>query len=221
MNFSYNANRGLMVIFELMRQSFSLALFQRAYQKILAGGLPASGGELPQPSIKRHKPLIARRIYPSLVGLLLGLLQTGLFLQLAFTLSSSIGTFLLVTLCWLLGSAVGVTYLAKKRWPASHYLLVALLAYAACVVMLNAAPFNTRWWPVYGLLIVLTGFYPGVFFARMSPVYRARTLFLRENNGFIVGLVLGSLLFMLLGRAALWVTPAGVAALVYLLGEPS
>ncbi len=165
--------------------------------------------------------LVGQRLYPSLVGLLLGLLQTGLFLQLAFTLSSSIGTFLLVTLCWLLGSAVGVAYLAKKRWPTSLYLLVALLAYAVCVVMLNAAPFNTRWWPVYGVLIVLTGFYPGVFFARMSAIYRARTLFLRENNGFIVGLVLGSLLFMLLGRAALWAAPVAVAVLVYVLGEPS
>jgi hypothetical protein len=169
---------------------------------------------------KRLKPLVRQQIYPSLVGLLLGLLQTGLFFQLAFTLSSSIGTFLLVTLCWLLGSAVGVIYLAKRRWPTGLYLLVALLAYAACVVMLNAAPFNTRWWLVYGLMIVLTGFYPGVFFARMSVVYRARTLFLRENNGFIVGLVLGSLLFMLLGRVALWAAPMVVAALLYGLGEP-
>jgi hypothetical protein len=166
------------------------------------------------------KPRVSRQIYPALVGLLLGLLQTGLFLQLASTLSSSIGTFLLVTLCWLLGSAVGVTYLAKKRWPTNAYLLVALLAYAACIVILNAAPFNTRWWPLYGLLIVLTGFYPGVFFARMSAVYRARTLFLGENNGFIVGLVLGSLFFMLLGRAALWAVPIVVAALLYVMGEP-
>lgn len=162
----------------------------------------------------------SHRIYPALVGLLLGLLQTGLFFQLAFTLSSSIATFLLVTLCWLLGSALGVLYLGKSRWPTSAFLLLALAAYAVCVVMLNAAPFNTRWWLVYAALIVLSGFYPGVFFARMAAVYRARTLFLRENNGFIVGLVLGSLLFMLLGRVALWVTPVMIAALVYVMGEP-
>jgi len=169
------------------------------------------------------KPLVhelSHNLYPALVGLLLGLLQTGLFFQLAFTLSSTIGTFLLVTLCWLLGSALGVLYLSKFRLPTAAFLVLALLAYAVCALMLNAAPFNTRWWPVYGVLIVLTGFYPGVFFARMSRIYTARALFLRENNGFIVGLVLGSLLFMLLGRTALWVAPLIIAALIYALGEP-
>jgi len=168
----------------------------------------------------RSQEQIIPFIYPSLVGLLLGLLQTGLFFQLAATLSSSIGTFLLVTLSWLLGSALGVTWLAKRRWPTGVFLALALLAYAACVLMLNAAPFNTRWWLIYGLLIVVTGFYPGVFFARMSAVYSARALFLRENNGFIVGLVLGSLLYMLLGRIVLWAAPVALAALLYLLGEP-
>jgi hypothetical protein len=171
----------------------------------------------------RRKALIgdfAYRVYPALVGLLLGLLQTGLFFQLAFTLSSSIATFLLVTLCWLLGSAIGVLYMGKSRVPTTAFLVLALAAYAVCVLMLQAAPFNTRWWLVYGGLIVLSGFYPGVFFARMATVYTARSLFLRENNGFIVGLVLGSLLFMLLGRAALWVAPAVIAAMVYVLGAP-
>jgi hypothetical protein len=35
-----------------------------------------------------------------------------------------------------------------------------------------------------------------------------------------VGLVLGAILFMLMGRVALWVAPLVVAALVYVLGEP-
>lgn len=169
---------------------------------------------------KGLKLVVGHRLYPSFVGLLLGLLQTGLFFQLAFTLSSSIGTFLLVTLCWLLGSALGVLYLGKTRQPMGLFLALTLAAYAVCVVILNAAPFNTRWWLVYAVLIVLAGFYPGVFFARMATVYQARTLFLRENNGFIAGLVLGSLLFMLLGRVALWAAPAIVAALVYAMGEP-
>jgi hypothetical protein len=164
---------------------------------------------------------VSHHLYPSLVGLLLGLLQTGLFFQLAFALSSSIGTFLMVTLCWLLGSAIGVFYLGTVRWRTGIFLALALFAYAACVALLGLNPFNSKLWPLYALFVVATGFYPGVFFARMAPVYQARTLFLRENNGFIVGLVLGSILFMLVGRIALWVAPIAVAALVYLLGEPT
>ena len=71
---------------------------------------------------------LAYRFYPALVGLLLGLLQTGLFFQLSFTMSSSIVTFLMVTLCWLLGSAVGVYFLGKTRRPSEVFMALALLA---------------------------------------------------------------------------------------------
>jgi hypothetical protein len=148
-----------------------------------------------------------------MVGLLLGLLQTGLFFQLSFTLSSSFGTFLMVTFCWLAGSAVGVFWLARLRWNTRLFLGLALLAYGCCALLLNLAPFDTRLWPVYAALVVITGIYPGVFFARFSAVYRARMLFLWENNGFIAGLVLGTLLFLMIGRIALWIAPLAAAVL--------
>ncbi len=159
-----------------------------------------------------------KRIFPSLVGLLLGLLQTGLFFQLTFTLSSTFGTFLLVTLCWLVGSAIGVYFLARFSLPTWAFLVLALLAYGACALLLNAAPFNTVIWPLYAVLIILSGFYPGVFFARMSAFYPARTLFLWENNGFIAGLVLGTLAFLVAGRIALWILPLITAIVVIVVG---
>lgn len=152
--------------------------------------------------------------YPTLVGLLLGLLQTGLFFQLTFTLSSTFGTFLLVTLCWLAGSALGVLYLAKMTTGTRVFLGVALLAYAACGGLLALFPFGTVLWPLYAALILITGFYPGVFFGRMSRYFPARVLFARENNGFIGGLVLGTISFMLAGRIVLWVLPLVVAIVV-------
>lgn len=167
--------------------------------------------------VSNGSKIISKRyhaFYPALVGLLLGLLQTGLFFQLTFTLSSTFGTFLLVTLCWLMGSAVGVLYLARTATGTRVFLGVALLAYAACGVLLALFPFGTVLWPLYATLIVITGFYPGVFFGRMSRYYPARVLFARENNGFITGLVLGTILFMLVGRIVLWGLPLAVAALV-------
>jgi hypothetical protein len=160
----------------------------------------------------------AKAIYPCLVGLLLGLLQTGLFFQLSFTLSSSFGTFLLVTLCWLVGSAIGVFYLAHLPLPTVLFLALAFLAYSL-VALLLAAPFVTTLWPVYGVLVLLTGFYPGVFFARYAPLYRAQTLFARENNGFIMGMVLGTVLFMLVGRIVLYLLPLGMALIVAWFGN--
>jgi hypothetical protein len=162
---------------------------------------------------------ILRWVYPSLVGLLLGSLQTGLYFQLSFTLSSSFTTFLMVTLCWLIGSAVGVRLLQGMHVALNAFLLLALLAYFACAVFLNTAPFNTQLWPIYAILIIVTGFYPGVFFARLGTVYSARDLFFRENNGFILGLISSTLLFLLYGRVALWLMPILMAAMVFFYGN--
>ena len=157
---------------------------------------------------------LLRWVYPSLVGILLGLLQTGLFFQLAFTLSSSFRTFLMVTVCWLLGSVIGIRIARQVRLPLNGFVMLALAAYFGCVVLLAAAPFNTQLWPVYAALIVFTGLYPGVFFVRFGEYYTARALFFQENNGFILGLIGGTLLFLVMGRAALWIMPVLVAAAV-------
>jgi hypothetical protein len=159
--------------------------------------------------------------YLVLVGLFLGFLQTGLFFQMSFTLSSSFGTFLLITLCWLLGSALGVLRNSQLSYPTGLLLILALVAYSLCGVLLLILPFKTTLWPFYGGLVILMGLYPGVFFARMSAFFPARTLLTRENNGFIIGLITGTLLFMLMGRVVLWIAPLTLAGLILWLGEPT
>lgn len=164
-----------------------------------------------------------RAIYPGFTGLLFGLLQTGLYFQLSFALSSSFRTYLMITVGWLIGSALGVQLARRRtldRRVVRGLLALMLVAYGACIVLLRLAPFNTQVWPVYALLVVAAGLYPGVFFVRMGRAYAARTLFLGENNGFIVGLATGTLAFMLLGQAVLWVAPAGFVALLLAWPEP-
>ncbi len=161
-----------------------------------------------------------RWVYPSLVGVLLGSLQTGLYFQLSFTLSSSYTTFLMVTVCWLLGSAIGV-YVAKQvDVPTNAFLALALIAYFGCAFLLIAAPFNTGLWPVYAGCIVLTGLYPGVFFVRLNACYSARELFFKENNGFIAGLVCGTILFLTAGRGALFIIPVVFTGIIALCTKP-
>ncbi|HEX2623290.1 MAG TPA: hypothetical protein VHL11_24185 [Phototrophicaceae bacterium] len=166
------------------------------------------------------KKKILRAIYPSLVGVLLGLLQTGLFFQLSFTLSSSYSTFLMVTLCWLIGSAIGVRVAKKLPFYPALLPIFSLLAYFGCAFLVSVAPFNTQIWFVYAFLVILTGIYPGVFFVRMGEIYSARVLFFRENNGFILGLISGTILFMLMGRGVLWIAPVSLAVIILLIREP-
>lgn len=120
----------------------------------------------------------------------------------------------MITVCWLLGSAVGIRIAKQVRWHLNGFVLLGMFAYFFCIALLGAAPFNTRLWPVYAALIMVIGLYPGVFFGRLTDYYSARQLFFRENNGFIVGLMSGTLLFLALGRAALWGMPILLACIV-------
>jgi hypothetical protein len=160
-----------------------------------------------------------RAIYPSLVGLLLGSLQTGLYFQLSFALSSSFRTFLMVTVCWLMGSVVGVLFAKQARLSLNGLLALAISMYFACAALLGAAPFNTELWPIYAIFIVVSGLYPGVFFVRINQHYSAQTLFFRENNGFIAGIVVGTLLFLVAGRFALWIMPLLLAGMVFVCSQ--
>ena len=155
-------------------------------------------------------------VFPVIVGILLGLLQTGLFFQLAFTLSSSFRTFLMITVCWLFGSAIGLRLPKQDPWQINIFIVLAVLSYFACVALLAIAPFDTELWPVYSLFIVIMGLYPGVFFARFSDYYTARMLFFCENNGFIIGLIGNTLLFLMFGRWILWSLPILMAGIVIL-----
>jgi hypothetical protein len=163
---------------------------------------------------------LIRGWYPVLVGVYLGLLQTGYFFQLTLMLSSGFTTYLMVTLCWLAGSAAGAGYLHRRAIGLKLLLVAGLLTYGICAALVMALPFNTSLWLVYAALVFVTGIFPGVFFARLSQVYPAGTLFFRENNGFLIGLVLGTLLFMLQGRATLWVMPVICGALLLVMPVP-
>jgi hypothetical protein len=160
-------------------------------------------------------------VFPTLVGLLLGLLQTGLFFQLTLSMSSGFMTYLLITLCWLAGSAIGVKYIAQRQVSSRFLLILMTIVYLTIAWIVTRQPFNTQLVPLYGSLIVLGGFYPGVFFARLSKVYTARMLFFWENNGFILGVVLATLLFMILGRTSLIVLPVSVACVIWWFDSPT
>lgn len=162
-----------------------------------------------------------RWLYPFIAGLLFGVVQTGYFFQLTFALSSTYGTFLLVTLAWLAGSLAGlrlnrVQVLSLRVGP-----WLCVLPYGATLLLLGALPFHSEVWPIYSLLIVISGIFSGLFFARMGTVIQpVRWLFFAENNGFILGIAGCTLAFLAWGRLTLWIIPAMLAALCWLRTPP-
>ncbi len=157
-----------------------------------------------------------RWVYPFLAGLLFGVVQTGYFFQLNFALASTYGTFLLVTLAWLSGSIVG---LRASRMPILSLHLgpwLCFLPYVVTHFVLNAFPFQSNLWPLYGALVLISGTFSGLFFARLGEVIRpVRWLFFTENNGFLLGIVGCTLAYLVLGRPALWLLPGMLTALCW------
>ena len=92
--------------------------------------------------------------YPFLVGILLGWLQTGLFFQLTFTFSSGFTTYLLITLCWLAGSALGVYYLYRLPIPLNIFLLVMIGVYLLISWLVKGFPYQSQMRIIYGVLIL-------------------------------------------------------------------
>ena len=113
-------------------------------------------------------------LYPLVVGILLGWLQTSLFFQLTFTYSSGFTTYVLITLCWLTGSALGI-YCARRLRVSLRFLLIVMLSvFLLTIGLAGHFPFQSQLWPLYSLLIVSAGLFPGTFFARLSRHLTAR-----------------------------------------------
>lgn len=158
-----------------------------------------------------------RWLYPSIAGLLFGIVQTGYFFQLSFALSSTYGTFLLVTLAWLAGSLVGLRLSRARVLSLRVGPWLCVLPYGATLALLGVLPFHSEIWPIYSALILISGIFSGLFFARMGAViHPVRRLFFAENNGFLLGIVGCTLAYLVWGRPILWIAPVMLAVLCWL-----
>jgi hypothetical protein len=155
-----------------------------------------------------------RWLYPFTVGILFGILQTSFFIRLSFALASTFGTFLMVTLAWLAGSMVGLHLSTARYATLKNGLAIAIIPYLVIQALLALFPFQSALWPLYAVLIITSGAFSGIFFARMGSVVKpVRHLFFAENNGFLLGIVLYSLLYLVLPQILLLFVPLLFAVL--------
>ena len=153
-------------------------------------------------------------LYMFAVGGWLAVLQVVLFLSLVLLLSSAFLTFVTVTFSWLLGAAAGV-WIPRGRW--SRALLGAsCLAPYVSMALLELAPFQTGLTAIHGLLAGVTALFGGQIYQQERESFRRiGALFFWENNGFVLGLILGVIGFVLFGTPFLYLAPAlGLAVVV-------
>lgn len=149
------------------------------------------------------------RLYALGVGFWLASTQVAWFLALQTLATSAALTFALVTAAWLAGSLLGV-------WLPRAFALPAMAATAAApylsLGLLKLYPYDLIWLPAHALLVASAGLYAGLFFSeqRGSPA----GLFLWENNGFVLGLAVGTLAAF---AGSAWWLPAALGAPLLLL----
>src|SRR5258708_21975874 len=109
-----------------------------------------------------------RWFYPLLVGLLFGTIQTGYFIRLSFGLASTYGTFLMITLSWLAGSVIGLRLERIRAVPLRLGPWLSLVPFLFAQGLLIALPFHSELWPLYAVLVMISGVFSGLFFSRLG-----------------------------------------------------
>jgi hypothetical protein len=142
-----------------------------------------------------------------LIGLHLGLLQTGLLLALSRAISAAHTTYALVLTAWLAGATLGLwgraTFTALRR-----DLALGLLAHGLAAVALTTTDFLalSPWW--FAPAVALAGLASGRYFTAATAAGASTSnLFARETEGFLLGAVLAAAGYAWLGRHALTAMP--------------
>jgi hypothetical protein len=146
-------------------------------------------------------------------GVLLGQLQWGVFFMLQSYLASTAVVYLLGTICWLLGSLLGLVARGGRGelfWAAGM-----VASYYAFARLAAGHPYQLGWLTVLLPLIAFMGCYAGRFFRYRAGFFAApKWLFFTENCGFVLGIVLTIVALFTMGSSALLTAPLVVSVVV-------
>lgn len=162
---------------------------------------------------------IAPLFYAVGMGLLFAFLQVGYFWELQFRLTAAYPSFLTVTLSWLVGGIVGLwTGQRSRSRHGAGWMIASLCAFGLVAWLLRKFPYQSGWLPVHGALIAVSGAQAGHFFAvNRGLLGSAGRLFLWENNGFVLGWLVGYVGYVKLGSSFPLAAPMVTGLLVLLL----
>lgn len=153
-------------------------------------------------------------------GILFGFLQWSTFFLLQSYLASTALVWLLASSVWLLGSLAGLVTPGRIREP--WWLTAAILSYYALFWLAHRHPYELGLLPLLLVFVAGMGLYAGRFFrCRRNAPGGARWLFLIENTGFVLGLLLTVALLYWTGLPSLLLAPAFSAAFCLLTLPPA
>lgn len=148
-------------------------------------------------------------------GLLLGVLQWGVYLFLSSFMASTAIVYLATTVAWLAGGLFGL--MATGTRVDALWVWSALLAYYAVYLQSLEHAHDLRWLPVLLCAVAVVGSYGGAFVRLRAPRFaRVKWLFFLENCGFLAGMWLVFAACIAGGMAAVVALPAPLALLTVL-----
>ena len=141
-----------------------------------------------------------------LTGIFFATLQISYLFSLETLLTSSILSYFSLLFCWFFGAIIGLKFF--KFMNQRILLILSVLSYYLFFVVLIFNKFNTKLLPFYIFLITASSIYAGYFFPFQSKFFKKiNYLFFMENNGFILGILISYILFMLYGLSFLVLFP--------------
>ena len=148
--------------------------------------------------------------YAFITGLHLALLQFSYLLLLEINISSTYVTYMIIVVSWMVGAVIGLRW---KNLNADIGLFLGVASYYGLYMLVSYDPLSRSTLVLAALGVILTGLWAGRFFVVMLPLMkRADSLFLHENNGFLIGVIALFLGFSFLGRKFLLWAPLITAA---------
>ena len=139
-------------------------------------------------------------------GTWLALLQFSYFFLLEVHYSSRAHIYFAALFCWMTGFLLGLNLPSGKRYE--QLLVVASLSYYGALAALRFYAFSPIVLPIVAICIMTGGTLAGAFFPRQQSRFaECRWLFLHENNGFVIGLLLALVGAIFHGRLLLNAAP--------------
>lgn len=144
-----------------------------------------------------------------LYGLLFAVLQYFYFLALESGLAATVTIYMTIIFSWLLGTWISLNFMRTELKPL--HILASVGAYLAAIWGVYEFPFDQRLLPLYAVAVGISGFVVGIFFRSFVRHFReSKSLFLWENNGFILGFIIALLGFLKYGRVFMLSFPVGL-----------